>query len=454
MRNGIRIQLAVAVLLVSACSGNGEADTSAVDVVADGPQKMADQSTPPVDLDTQASDESSTVDVGVDQAPDLPHGDEDLAEELVDLAPEHVDIAPEQVDIAPELVDIAPELVDLASELVDIAPELPPVCAAGEPCDDGDSCTWDDQCDGEGGCAGEPMDCDDGEPCTDGDTCFDGDCVAGVFICECLADEDCAEQEDGDLCNGTLVCNHGELPYLCVIDPGTISTCFAQEPQECNLWGCLPESGECILIPHADGTACDDLNPCSTQDVCQAGSCMGQPLPVFCQVGETYCVGESVCLCDECGNGCQEVLKVCQPPAFNCQEGDCVACQPDCDPGQCGDDGCGGSCGTCPGISTCNPDGECVCECPDWGDPVCDPLTGTVYVNECLAACQGVETTEPGACGSVCYTVEGAVPAEVGQPIAAFFCKDLNMNSPGLGGAVSNVTLNETIWIAYFGACT
>ena len=34
-------------------------------------------------------------------------------------------------------------------------------------------------------------------------------------------------------------------------------------------------------------------------------------------------------------------------------------CNPICQPGSCGDDGCGGVCGTCPGLEVCNANGEC-----------------------------------------------------------------------------------------------
>ncbi len=431
------LTLLTAVSLLAACTTADE-QSPVVDLTMDLPQEVADQSTLSSDLDIQVEEDLLLVEVAEEVTVDV-------------LQPEvWSEIAS---DVAVDPSDVVFDVVE-DSESVDTAPELEPVCGLAEPCDDGDPCTVDDQCDDEGGCAGEVMDCDDEEPCTDGDSCVDGECVAGDFICDCLADEDCAELEDGDFCNGTFFCDDSEFPYECAIDPESISTCVLQEPDSCNVWGCAPESGECILIPVAEGVICNDEDPCTEGDVCSAGVCAGVLKPLMCAAGTTYCVGDSVCLCDACGNGCEQVVKVCTAPAYYCVNGNCMACQPYCKDGQCGDDGCGGSCGTCPGTSTCNLDGECVCDCPAGGEPVCNPLTGVTYASVCAAACSGVEETQPGTCGAACYTVEDAVPAEAGLPVADFFCKDANMNSPGLGGPISNVTLKETIWIAYFGACT
>ena len=46
--------------------------------------------------------------------------------------------------------------------------------------------------------------CEDGKPCTKGDVCKAGKCDAGTDTCGCNADKDCAKEEDGDACNGTL----------------------------------------------------------------------------------------------------------------------------------------------------------------------------------------------------------------------------------------------------------
>jgi hypothetical protein len=50
------------------------------------------------------------------------------------------------------------------------------------------------------------------------------------------------------------------------------------------------------------------------------------------------------------------------PPGTRCDQGKCVDCTPQCQPGElaCGDDQCGGSCGSCPDARwTCHAAGIC-----------------------------------------------------------------------------------------------
>ena len=75
--------------------------------------------------------------------------------------------------------------------------------------------------------------------------------------------------------------------------------------------------------------------------------------------------------CDglDCGDdGCGGSCGAC-PDGWACRAGFCV-CAPKCDGRKCGDDGCGGSCGTCPAEHRCTRDG--VCECiPDCAGRAC-----------------------------------------------------------------------------------
>ena len=45
---------------------------------------------------------------------------------------------------------------------------------------------------------------DDGEPCTESDLCLGGACQSGANMCGCELSADCADREDGDVCNGKL----------------------------------------------------------------------------------------------------------------------------------------------------------------------------------------------------------------------------------------------------------
>lgn len=160
-----------------------------------------------------------------------------------------------------------------------------------------------------GSCQEVPLEdgtpCDDGDPCTDADICSDGECVAGAYLCNsCIADADCEDAEDFDLCNGTLICDLSDFPDTkCVVDPATVVHCDASQDTPCSKNGCnqatgqcepadLPEDAPCIG-PQAcwgdwtcDGAGqctaepvdCDDVNPC-TDDICDAlsGDCVNLP---------------------------------------------------------------------------------------------------------------------------------------------------------------------------------
>jgi len=199
--------------------------------------------------------------------------------------------------------------------------------AAGLPCDDQQACTFDDACDGLGGCAGKPLDCDDGFACTadscdaagqcvyapqdsecddgndctkdtcvvgagcqhaslDGPACDDADsctlsdkCVKGkctgswnAAACGCTVTADCADLEDGNLCNGTYVCKNGS----CIINPSTLVTCPTYA-NDCNDWVCNPATGKCEGKDSKAGTPCGDA--CLLAGQCTAGGvCSGATL--------------------------------------------------------------------------------------------------------------------------------------------------------------------------------
>ena len=146
-------------------------------------------------------------------------------------------------------------------------------------CDDGNPCTAD-SCDPKGGAAGgcshapaENLVCDDANPCTAGDVCKASQCASGPNICDCQATSDCAKQEDGDLCNGQLLCDTASFPHKCKLDPKTIVKCDSSADTACAKSICNPTAGTCAATPVADGSLCDDGQPCSTGDTCKAGQC-------------------------------------------------------------------------------------------------------------------------------------------------------------------------------------
>ena len=173
-------------------------------------------------------------------------------------------------------------------------------------CDDDNPCT-DDSCDTVTGCqyVNNTASCDDGDSCTQDDTCQDGQCVGGANACPCTRDVDCGQYEDGDLCNGTLIC----VQQLCQVDPGTVVECDSSGDLPCRKNLCAPATGECSMTFLEDGTACDDGSPCTENDVCTQNVCEG---------ALKACDDGDACTNDACNpsNG------VCQHAAVDCNDGD------------------------------------------------------------------------------------------------------------------------------------
>ena len=121
-----------------------------------------------------------------------------------------------------------------------------------------------------------------------------------------------------------------------------------------------------------------------------------------CVRGEEYCVPS--CTGHECGSdGCGGSCGTC-PAGQSCVGGQC-ACVPDCANRTCGPDGCGGSCGLCPrsasgDIMACA-DGVCVeptCEpCGECGLVVCGGMLRSRFCGIC-----DFDPARPFCLGSVC----------------------------------------------------
>ena len=164
-----------------------------------------------------------------------------------------------------------------------------------------------------------PVACDD-DPCTSGDVCAGGDCKSGPDACLCKVDSDCAEQDDGDLCNGTMFCN--QAVQKCQLNPATIVGCASVDDTQCAKNACDPTSGACAQTPlglvlpekvctdvpggddqvckwvvkakgenEAKNLACDDANACTTGEVCVGGACTGGTETCLCKT-DLDCAGE------------------------------------------------------------------------------------------------------------------------------------------------------------------
>ncbi len=194
-------------------------------------------------------------------------------------------------------------------------------------CDDKNPCT-DDSCDPTGGCifVDNDVTCDDGDACTVADRCEAGVCSGVAVNCDCQADADCAGLEDGNLCNGTLVCAKEKLPYLCQVEADTIVECPDPEgaDADCLAASCNPATGACSFVPANEGKACDDGDLCTLGDTCAEGSCVGGP-PATCNDGNS-CTDDA---CDS-GQGCIHT-----PNAAPCSDGDVCTVGDLCGEGEC-----------------------------------------------------------------------------------------------------------------------
>ncbi len=232
-------------------------------------------------------------------------------------------------------------------------------CKAGTKCADGvcGACTADcknKQC-GSDGCGGVCGLCKLGWTCT-GDQCeacapqcagkqcgedgcggLCGTCASG-WICKqnkCWEKADCKPQCEGRVC-GDDACggNCGDCPAGRFCDA----------------------TGQCgVCTPNCSG------DPCGT-DGC-GGTCMACKGGKFCVEGACACIpgslpiccGEHVCQANSCGEAGPQ-LETC---GWGCKDNQCTACPVDCDGKTCGDDGCGGTCGTCDDDVPCEA-GQCV----------------------------------------------------------------------------------------------
>ncbi len=314
--------------------------------------------------------------------------------------------------------------------------------ANGTACDDGDSCTTGDRCEAGscvptatcecrgdddckdkfadlgpcetyfcdrnlagGTCGRRPLDdgtpCDDQNACTQGDACLNGECSPGTTnVCDCAANQDCAAFEDGDLCNGTLVCDLEHFPYKCVVDPGTVVTCDASANTFCLENLCDPQTGECAMTPVHEDETCEDDSVCTKVSTCQGGECA--PFEVIPCNDDNPCTDDSCdpvlgCIfspnddpCDD-GNACTE--------GDQCSNGQCVSGSPvTCDNGQ-----------FCDGTEACDPEVGCVSGVP----PDCDDD------NPCTQ-----DSCDPGQNGCVHVQLETAKEGPMGSPT----CSDADDN--------------------------
>ncbi|MBM4343127.1 MAG: hypothetical protein FJ100_07085 [Deltaproteobacteria bacterium] len=248
--------------------------------------------------------------------------------------------------------------------------------------------------------------CNDDNPCTTDDNCQAGVCTAKTNVCPCNANGDCANKDDGNLCNGTLYCDKSKVPYGCAVNPATVKTCPSVDNTACLANLCLPKTGNCAMTAVNEAAACEaDGNPCTVGDVCSSGACKAGP-------NNCPCAQDSDCDAQEDGNLCNGTL-YCHKATSNCvlNPNSVVQCSTvadtTCAANQC--DPKNGKCAMAPrnqGLA-CDADGNACTQ----GD-VCDKGVCVVGVNTCgcqaTSDCNKYEDGNP--CNGTLYCDKAALP--------------------------------------------
>jgi hypothetical protein len=268
------------------------------------------------------------------------------------------------------------------------------------------------QC-GSDGCGGVCGTCPEGTHCDPSNACSPGACTPGQIRC------------DG---NGVSVCVTAGEPKWSPATPcpeGTVC-----KDGECNepVQVCTPGQSQCVgdavRVCSQDGTAWGSAVPCPQGQTCAQGSCVPKEdktcsdvltcmLKSTCGLPDAGCftdcfagVSQSVtqaamavysCMFTACGKwgpgeACfqNQSITGCASSVNTCKGGG--TCTPACAGKQCGDDGCGGSCGTCPPGSGCVA-GTCACQ------PACSGKTcGPDGCGGSCGSCQAGQTCSGGSC--------------------------------------------------------
>ncbi len=217
-----------------------------------------------------------------------------------------------------------------------------------------DRCNEDGECEcvpncagkqcGDDGCGGKCGTCQGGQTCEDWKCkviCGDGLCALGDGESSCSCPQDCGQ------CNGCCegaICRAGTGSTYCGIGGAQCQDCSIND-LSCAEQACSPLCGDGMCSSEENCAMCPaDCGCTACGETCAAGEC------IF-----TACNGKD-CGDDGCGGSCGGC-----PAGMVCFEGGCL-CLPDCTDKICGDDGCGGSCGACSGNQDQCLDGQCVCQ--------------------------------------------------------------------------------------------
>ncbi len=162
-----------------------------------------------------------------------------------------------------------------------------------------------------------------------------------------------------------------------------------------------------VCSPYCDDRQCGD-DGCG--DVC--GEC----------ASDRSCNELGICVCEftECEG-------VCCDDGETCNDGTC--CIPDCDSRECGDNACGGLCGTCGDEKHCDEDGLCACSFETCDKECCSEGQSCVDGSCCTPDCTGIACGDDSCGGSCGECAEGLSCSDSGE------CKESSDGSGADGGS-------------------
>lgn len=242
------------------------------------------------------------------------------------------------------------------------------------------------------------------------------DCASFGAQCGAFTDTDSGQPfhwcSCGTVDEGDGFCLGGRYGVTCFGGLGGLADCGAG-------YTCVARPGG----PLAIGCDCNNL----PDGICPGFSCSSDP---DCDTCTPSCSGK------QCGdNGCGGECGTCDFGEECTSAGQCAAiCVPDCAGKQCGDDGCGGTCGACASGETCSPSGTCSGPCvPECSGKTCggDGCGGT-----CGTCTGGLECSSEGACDCPFFasTTYSFAMAPQSQWPASFSFVGINVHHVNLDG--------------------
>ena len=262
-------------------------------------------------------------------------------------------------------------------------------------CEDGDACTAGDRCSAGTCVPGSAATCDDGDPCT-ADACSpETGCTHSAGEACCTAHADCDDQNacTKDWCVDGA-CEHPAAAGACDDgDPCTVG-------DTCQAGTCAAGAVQAGCCTETSTAGCDDGNPC-TGESCKAGACFWFDLAdgFACDTDGDACTTEA---CQT--GGCVQIAAVTCPPA----DAPCttLVCQPTT--GECAPEVCPDADGNpCTGAQ-CVDDACVPVPVPDGPNAACDDGDPCTTLDGCL---DGACASQPVNCddGLPC-TVDACVP--------------------------------------------